>query len=324
MAKDPKEHVSRTYVVENEWKCGTCGEVNKGRDLKCTKCGAPKGKAEKDDVNIDAAQAVQDEKLLKMANAGANWVCGYCGAQDRATDGTCKRCGAGDLKETIKVDADKPAAAPPPAEGLSTNAKIAIGASVALLLLLVLAWKLLASHEATAKVTGIHWEYESTLMEQHVVHDSGEHPPSDAFNKSCEDRTKTVQEDCHPHDCNCKKSKVDKGNGFSEVKETCSTCYDKCDKQETTQFCRYDVHKWESIDRRSERGDDHEPRWPTLEARGGEQRVDRAEHYTVSLKAEKELTYSPSTLQDFKRFDKGASWKIKVNMLGMVTPVAQQ
>ena len=78
-----EEHVSKSYIVENEWTCGSCQTVNKGRDLKCTKCGAPKGKDEKDSVDINSAQAVQDEKLINMANAGANWVCGYCGAQDR-------------------------------------------------------------------------------------------------------------------------------------------------------------------------------------------------------------------------------------------------
>ena len=87
------EHVRRTYVVEDTWKCGTCHEVNPGRFLKCQKCGAAKSKAEKDETDLEAAE-VTDDKLLETANAGANWVCAYCGAQDRTADGRCRNCGA--------------------------------------------------------------------------------------------------------------------------------------------------------------------------------------------------------------------------------------
>src|SRR6478752_7293752 len=88
------EHVKRTYIVEDQWKCPSCGTANLGRDLKCKGCGAAKPKGAADEVDAETAAEVTDEKLLGMANAGENWFCQYCGSQDRASDGKCKNCGA--------------------------------------------------------------------------------------------------------------------------------------------------------------------------------------------------------------------------------------
>lgn len=41
-----------------------------------------------------AAPSVKDPARLRMATAGANWSCSYCGAHVRAFDGSCGQCGA--------------------------------------------------------------------------------------------------------------------------------------------------------------------------------------------------------------------------------------
>jgi hypothetical protein len=65
--------------------------------MECESCGRPK------DENVEYEMperpedvaSVEDEKLLRMAKAGANWSCAYCGSEQRALDGSCERCGAG-------------------------------------------------------------------------------------------------------------------------------------------------------------------------------------------------------------------------------------
>ncbi len=42
-----------------------------------------------------AVASVEDPELLRMAQAGANWSCAYCGSDQRDLDGACRRCGAG-------------------------------------------------------------------------------------------------------------------------------------------------------------------------------------------------------------------------------------
>ena len=88
--------IKRTWVVENKWTCDSCNTENLGRHMACQKCGSPKEKQEKDVVpDPDAAPAVTDPELLRLANQGANWVCEYCGGQVRNEFGKCvKNCGA--------------------------------------------------------------------------------------------------------------------------------------------------------------------------------------------------------------------------------------
>ena len=62
------------------WRCH-CSKKHLGRHMKCETCGRPKA----DDVeyempeDVETAESVTDEKLLRMATAGENWRCAYCG-----------------------------------------------------------------------------------------------------------------------------------------------------------------------------------------------------------------------------------------------------
>ncbi len=44
--------------------------------------------------DTSAAPSVTDPELLRQANAGADWQCGYCGSHQRRLDGACAQCGA--------------------------------------------------------------------------------------------------------------------------------------------------------------------------------------------------------------------------------------
>ena len=80
-------------TYEGKWRCPRCSTVNIGRNLNCLTCGAKRG----DDVEFfldDDAAVVSDADLLRQANAGADWICRYCGGNNRAFDKQCSSCGS--------------------------------------------------------------------------------------------------------------------------------------------------------------------------------------------------------------------------------------
>lgn len=88
--------IKRTWTVENTWICDSCQTKNLGRFMECQNCRSPKEKQEKDTVpSPDAAPAVTDPELLRLAQQKANWICEFCGGQVRDEHGKCvKNCGA--------------------------------------------------------------------------------------------------------------------------------------------------------------------------------------------------------------------------------------
>lgn len=88
--------MSGEWQVEMLWRCAACGHENLGRHVACQRCGKPKTGAEEYEMPSDTsrANAVRDADLVRMATAGANWRCRYCGSDQRRFDGACARCGA--------------------------------------------------------------------------------------------------------------------------------------------------------------------------------------------------------------------------------------
>jgi hypothetical protein len=80
--------------IEMTWVCAACATRNLGRYTACQRCGKAKT-TEVYEMPADAAHAasVTDPELLRLATGGANWVCRYCGSDQRRADGECARCG---------------------------------------------------------------------------------------------------------------------------------------------------------------------------------------------------------------------------------------
>jgi len=87
-------------TYEGKWRCLRCSTVNPGRNLNCLTCGVKRGDDVEFFLETDAA-VVGDENLLKQANAGADWICRYCGGNNRAFDKQCSSCGS------LRSDKDK-------------------------------------------------------------------------------------------------------------------------------------------------------------------------------------------------------------------------
>lgn len=64
--------------------------------MACQACGSPKDESEEYEMPADTASAatVTDPSLLRLARAGANWRCRYCGSDQRTLAGTCAQCGS--------------------------------------------------------------------------------------------------------------------------------------------------------------------------------------------------------------------------------------
>ncbi len=264
--------IKRTWVVENSWKCDSCGNSNFGRFMACQQCGSPKEKHEVD-VVPSSGPAVVDPELLRLAAQKANWICEFCGGQVRDEHGKCvKNCGAPKpllppLPVPIKFQSvgrhevtsvlprkrarEAIESLPPVPPKRSMEKPLYVGAAVAVFTGLTwLGIWLFASHEEIAKVTALEWTYRQDLRQRTTLHGEDWGSPAGAFNISCHSKFYGT-ENCHPHDCrphsvsyecnctsyscNCRQSCRDNGNGFSTCSESCSSCQ-RCQSCSRTEY----------------------------------------------------------------------------------------
>ena len=83
--------------VQLEWVCPNCKTRNPGPKKSCINCGAP----QPEDVQFERAadeQFVTAPEALAAAQAGADYICPYCGTRNSALAKVCVQCG-GDLVE---------------------------------------------------------------------------------------------------------------------------------------------------------------------------------------------------------------------------------
>ncbi|MCA9579110.1 MAG: hypothetical protein R3B40_28100 [Polyangiales bacterium] len=94
------------------WRCSSCGHQNLGRHKLCQGCGNPKDASERYEMPSDtaAAETVTAPELLRLATAGPNWQCGFCGSHQRRLDGECAQCGAAQQDgRDLRPPTDEPA-----------------------------------------------------------------------------------------------------------------------------------------------------------------------------------------------------------------------
>jgi hypothetical protein len=97
-------------IREGRWDCPTCGVQGLlGRDRECNGCGAPRPEGIQFYLPSNAA-AVTEAAQVAIAKAGADWICDYCGASNRAPEPECVECGApqGEKRQAVKTYAADP------------------------------------------------------------------------------------------------------------------------------------------------------------------------------------------------------------------------
>ncbi len=75
------------------WDCNRCGHSgNLGPSTHCSQCGATRPKEVVFYLPEDA-EIVTDEDRIQEAHQGADWVCGYCVSNNKASNLHCTTCG---------------------------------------------------------------------------------------------------------------------------------------------------------------------------------------------------------------------------------------
>ncbi|MFQ3597163.1 MAG: Ran-binding zinc finger domain-containing protein [Chloroherpetonaceae bacterium] len=143
------------------WDCPACGHKgNIGYETSCSQCGSPRGKNVKFYLP-DESEEVSDAQKIAQARAGVDWICDYCGADNKATDTACRSCSNPrtdtDInRQTRDIRFDVP---PLPAPTLVAQPKFNKGYYVlgALVLLLIVLFFLFRTRETTVIVTAHEW-----------------------------------------------------------------------------------------------------------------------------------------------------------------------
>lgn len=90
-------------TYEGKWRCRRCSTANLGRHLNCQSCGGKRAADVEFFLDNDSL-VVEDAELLNLAGAGADWVCRYCGGNNRPSDARCSSCGNAQSAEDKRLN----------------------------------------------------------------------------------------------------------------------------------------------------------------------------------------------------------------------------
>lgn len=241
------------------WRCSSCEHQNLGRHKSCQHCGDPKDKSEPYEMPANPATAVSvtEVGLLRMAEAGANWRCAYCGSDQRNLDATCAQCGASSAEGTSTQEArtvSKLTAWMRLARWARKH-RLGLGITGAVLATIVGIW--MYAHRTrtfTAKVTDATWTQTISVQRYQIWARDGwrDTQPTDAFEVvsngqqvhhyddvldgyDTQHYTEQVAcgEDCYDEPQRCSESCSDNGNGFASCQTECTGGGRRC----TTRYC---------------------------------------------------------------------------------------
>jgi DNA-directed RNA polymerase subunit RPC12/RpoP len=292
--------------------CAYCGTRNTADRAKCVRCGSDlaEGRARQAGETIGA---LQTETVPDMP-------CPNCGKPNPATALKCASCGATMAKpKPTPQPAPQPVAKNPFPQWLGVA-----GVAIAVLLLCVCAGAFfyLSSQttEATATVQSVEWQRSITIVAQQPVKktDWEDEIPSDAQKGSCTKevrRTSDTQVAGAEEICGTPFLK-DQGNGTAKLVPNC-----KYNIKENK--CNYTILEWRPLGAPLvARGSDFNPQWPLVRLAAGQREGDRSETYRVVFLAnDKNYTYNPRDVNDFKQFTPNSRWQVKINGLGGITEV---
>ncbi len=229
----------------------------------CASCGNAKDATERYQMPgaTRSAATVTDAALLRMASAGPNWECAYCGSHQRAPAGECAQCGASH-SEGRPIPRPQPSA-PTAAARASARLRAVVRrvprpvrvalAVTAALALAGTAW-LLMPRTFDGTVANVHWEQRVHVDRYRIWEREGfaEQIPATALDRAprgerhhhdvdvldhyeTETYTEDVAcgEDCEYVAETCSETCSDDGNGFATCTESCSGGGQSC----TTRYC---------------------------------------------------------------------------------------
>jgi predicted nucleic acid-binding Zn ribbon protein len=323
------------------WKCPSCGTQNPGPIKACTGCGAPQPEDVKF-LRVDEEQFnfIKDEALIRMAKAGPDIHCPWCGTRNPSTAALCSKCGgelsqggkprqAGQTVQTASeaaAEAEKPQPPQPPASSgfkpprKPMNKKTIIIAVIVIAVLCLAGILLISSlnktDEIRATVTDVYWE-RSVMLESYqevTASDWCDELPSSAeiLSSSQEYRYTSENPVANATEVCGDEYVVDTGTGVGEVVQDC--VYEVYDD-----YCQYTAWNWVAISPKTISGSDLAPYWPDYSLSDGVRESGYSEDYVITFSGDGEqYTYSTNDVDLFLQAQPGSTWELSVNQLNQI------
>ncbi len=284
--------------------CGFCGTRNPATAETCSQCGG----------DLKEGKARESGRVMQSPPPQPKVVtCTRCGIENPGANPTCSNCGA-PLPKAHAAPASAPA--PKPATGIPLKPaaqpkqnKMLIGLILGALAICCVVGAivfLLPSQSVEATVTDVYWQTSVPVQEIQAVSYSNErgNPPSDAYDISCTTKNEET----------CTQKTVDKGNGYSEVVEECTT--------DSVQYCDYTIDEWKTIQTYTLEGNDLYPVYESPNYSSDQRLGPQSEEFSVTFSTERgNKTYKPDSVSEFQQFEMDSIWTLKLNLLGGVVGV---
>ena len=317
------------------WECAYCQMQNPGPIKSCTNCGAPQPEdVEFLQVDEERFNFIKDEALIRMAKAGPDIHCPFCGTRNLATNEVCKKCG-GDLSLGGKVrqagqrvgtiseaEAARRAKPETPDEGQKRkvpSAAIIIVSLAVIVGCIVLLVMLLRTDELTATVSDVRWERSVAIEAYTTVTDSDwwDEIPDNAEVNSCSTiyRYTSDEPQVSATEVCGEPYVVDTGTGVGEVMQDCTyRVYDD--------YCEYTQMAWVVVDTVTESGRNLSPIWPALSLQPGQREGERSETYVINFRDGGDIyRYTTTNPQQFMQAEIGSRWTLEINAVGGVQSI---
>ncbi len=309
-----EELIADEAVIEQAKKgadihCPYCGTRNPADAQTCSQCLG--------DLSEDAIKRESGRILGAHKDKPAPDVkCPSCGTMNPATARQCAQCGA-----PLRQSESKPAppSAKPAAKSGLPGWVMAVGAIVLLFLCGGLLLLMLRTDDVKGTVADVEWQYTISIeaLSPAEYEDWQDQVPADAEILSCSDEVRRVQDSPAPNSeevCGTPYT-VDTGSGVGEVVQDCEyRVYDA--------MCRYTVMEWQTVDQAAASGNDFQPDWPALSLAADEREGEREASFSVIFRADgRDYTYHPATLEEYRQFQPGSTWTLKINKLGAIVDV---
>ncbi|HZK17404.1 MAG: zinc ribbon domain-containing protein [Anaerolineaceae bacterium] len=321
--------------IELVWTCDSCGTRNPGAIRSCTSCGAPQPVDVKfERVDPNTFNFIKDEALIRMAQAGPDKHCPYCGTRNLADAEICVNCG-GDL--TVGATSRPAGAAleaepiqPQPAGPPQTVARKPLPKWALIVIVLVLLSccvfgamyfsRARQTDTMNATVAEAYWRRQVAVETYQMVRASDwkNEIPFTAQPYDCQLRYRYDSETPKPNSeevCG-EPYTIDTGTGVGEVVQD---CYYRVSEE----YCSYDTMEWVVVNTLVDDGYGTNAIWPSTNLTTDQRFGDSTEQYTITFTAENdEYQYTFSDYDLFLQAVPGSNWVIEVNKLGNITSVS--
>ncbi len=349
----PTSSTSKGFI-QLEWVCPNCNSRNAGPNKTCENCGAP----QPENVQFYApaeAKLIQDANTAKVAGAGADIHCGFCGTRNAATAVTCSQCGGnlaeggkaraagremqreaaqveikctncGEMNLSARTMCAKCGSPLPRASQPSASAMPIVGAPASSAgMKRAPAWLGLGVVVACLAVlcVGAILLFAPSKSVSATVQDvywETSLPLQEITAVRFSDKAGNPPGDAYNVSCRVETRQVCEEKTIDKGNgygEVVTECHDV-----RQQYCSYTQDQWKTIRTFTFDGHDFEPFYADPQVRSGQRLGDATITFTVYFFGDgTEYTYNPGDLSEFEQFVIGSLWTLRLNALGIVVSV---